>query len=230
MDLRVKDVAGLLGVSEKTIYRMIKNETIPCFRVGGQWRFDKREIISWMEDTREFSYHTATGNSSVQDEESISVSGFLRRGGIYYNVAGNTKETAILSCLERIKTGIPQMDIKRLFDAIMDRENLCPTAVGHSIALPHPRPFGEFTAPLSSIALCYLEKSIAFGSLDHEDVDTLFFIFPRSERRFLRIQAKLSRLLKDEGVMDTVKKAVPADRLYEVFSRKEEEIFREAVK
>ena len=38
MNLSVKDVAELLNVSEKTIYRMIKDETIPCFRVGGQWR------------------------------------------------------------------------------------------------------------------------------------------------------------------------------------------------
>lgn len=29
MHLSVKDVAGLLKVSDKTIYRMIQNETIP---------------------------------------------------------------------------------------------------------------------------------------------------------------------------------------------------------
>ena len=55
MNLSVKDVAKLLNISEKTIYRMIKDEMIPCFRVGGQWRFDRREINSWIEDTRQFS-------------------------------------------------------------------------------------------------------------------------------------------------------------------------------
>lgn len=227
MDLRVKDIAGLLRVSEKTIYRMIKNETIPCYRFGGQWRFDKKEIVSWMEDTRESSYRTATKNPPV-DEESISISGFLRRGGIHFKIPGDTKEAAILACLEHIKAGIPQMDIRRLFAAIMERENLCPTAVGHGIALPHPKPFREFTAPLSSIALCYLERRIPFDSLDSEQVDTLFFIFPKNERRFLRIQAKLSRLLKDDEVTAAIRKVSPADTLYEVFSRKEEQIFSEA--
>ncbi|HEX8949615.1 MAG TPA: PTS sugar transporter subunit IIA [Dissulfurispiraceae bacterium] len=225
MNLSVKDIAGLLSVSEKTIYRMIKSETIPCFRVGGQWRFDRKEIASWIEDTRELSSRTAAKLPSRADEESIYISEFLRRGGIHSLVSGGTKEAAILSCLEHIKTGIPQMDIKRLFAAIMDRENLCATAIGHGIALPHPKPFREFTAPLSSIALCYLERPIPFGALDNENVDTLFFIFPRSERRFLRIQAKLLRLLKDEEIMHAVKSVSPADTLFDIFSRKEEAIF-----
>ena len=228
MNLSVRDVARHLNVSEKTIYRMIKDEMIPCFRVGGQWRFDRREINSWIEDTRQFSHVTTTGKTSITDEETISVTEFLRRGGVYYSVIGDTKEAAILSCLELIKTAIPQIDTERFFDAIMDREKLCPTSVGHGIAFPHLRLFREFTAPDSSIALCFLEKSIYFGALDNEDVDTLFFIFPKSERRFLRIQAKLLRLLKDEEVLSTVKKVPPSDLLYEVFSRKEAEIFREA--
>src|SRR5271157_431595 len=130
MNLSVKDVAELLNVSEKTIYRMIQNETIPCFRIGGQWRFDRREIASWIEDTRAFSYKNAIENAAG-DEESISISEFLRRGGIYYDISGATKEAVIHTCLERIKTRISQIDIKRLFASIMDREVLCPTAVGN---------------------------------------------------------------------------------------------------
>lgn len=225
MNLSVIDVAELLNVSAKTIYRMIKDETIPCFRVGGQWRFDRREIASWVEDTREFHYHTSK-KSAPSDEEFISVTELLRRGGIYYDVAGNTKEAAIMSCLDSIKTAIAEIDTKRLFDAIIERETLCSTAIGNGIAFPHPRPFREFTASLSSIALCRLKHPIPFEALDNEDVDTLFYIFPKSEKRFLRIQAKLSRLLKDDQVILAVKRNVPVEQLYEIFLSKESEIFR----
>lgn len=225
MNLSVKDVAKLLNVSEKTIYRMIKDETIPCFRIGGQWRFDRRQISSWIEDTRQFSFGMAKGETGLTDEESISVTEFLRRGGVYYSVPGDTKETALFSCLDLIRTAIPQMDREKFFEAIMERERLCPTSVGHGIAFPHLRLFREFNTPFSSISLCFLQRPIPFGALDNEDVDTLFFIFPKSERRFLRIQAKLLRLLKDEEVLAAVKKASPSDLLFEVFSRKEAEIF-----
>jgi PTS system nitrogen regulatory IIA component len=225
MNLSVKNVAALLNVSEKTIYRMIKDEMIPCFRVGGQWRFDRREINSWVEDTRQFASGPEKGKSSAAEEETISVTEFLRKGGVYYAVGGDTKEAAILSCLDLIKTAIPQVDRERFFEAIMDRERLCPTSIGHGIAFPHLRLFKEFTAPFSSIALCFLKKPIAFGALDNEDVDTLFFIFPKSERRFLRIQAKLLRLLKDEEVLSAVRKVSREHLLFEVLSRKEAEIF-----
>lgn len=224
MNLSVKDVAKLINVSSKTIYRMIRNETIPCFRVGGQWRFDRREIISWMEDTREFSYDTAVRNPVNVEEESISIAEFLRRGGIYHNIKGQTKEQVISACLESIKKTIPQIKAQRLFHAIMDREQIYPTTVGNGIAFPHPRPFKEFTAPFSSIALCHLAEPVPFGAPDNERVDTLFFIFPKSERRFLKIQAKLLRLLKEEDILLALKQASPSE-LSLIISKRETGIF-----
>ena len=222
MDLSVKDIAKFLNVSEKTIYRMIRSETIPCFRVGGQWRFDRGEINSWIEDRRSFS--SVKAYDRRVDREAISLAEFLRRGGIYHHVAGETKEYAIRSSLALIGSGIPDMDTSGLFNSIMERETLCPTAVGHGIALPHPRSFGQFTV-VSYLALCFLERPVPFGALDNEDVDTLFFIFPRTEGRFLRIQSKLLRLLKDDDVLAVIADASPPGKVYDIFARKESEIF-----
>ncbi|MBF0539619.1 MAG: helix-turn-helix domain-containing protein, partial [Nitrospirae bacterium] len=131
MNLTVKDVATLLNVSDKTIYRMIQNDTIPCFRVSGQWRFDKNEISSWLEDNRSFSKKVKMDEPSIEDEEIISVSEFIKRGGIYYDIPAGSKEAVILTCLERIKTRIHGIDPRQALTLIMERENLCSTAVGH---------------------------------------------------------------------------------------------------
>jgi len=227
MKFSVKDIAEIMNVSEKTIYRMIKHETIPCFRVGGQWRFDMQEIVSWLEDTRAFSYNAVVRSPTKEDEEHISISDFLQRGGIYYDISGATKEAVLLHSLERIQTRIPQMDTKNFFASIMEREKLCPTSVGRGIAVPHPR-FIKAFMDISYISLCFLSKPIPFGALDKENVDTLIFIFPRSERRFLRIESKLLRLLRDEEVMSTVKKAASENEIYGVLSSKESEIFKDA--
>ncbi|NTU43723.1 MAG: PTS transporter subunit EIIA [Nitrospirales bacterium] len=223
MNLSVKDVATLLNLSEKTIYRMIQNETIPCFRVGGQWRFDRREIQLWMEDTRQFSVNTAVNEPSQEDEELIAVAEFLRRGGIHNISPGQTKESAIRLCIERITSRLTHLDPKRLFSSIMEREALCPTAVGHGIALPHPRRLSKLT-DLSSISLCRLSEPIPFDALDNEAVDTLFFIFPKSERRFLRIEAKLLRLMRDNEVLAAIKEESEGN-LFGLLMRKEMEIF-----
>jgi PTS system nitrogen regulatory IIA component len=222
MNLSVKDIAELLNVSEKTIYRMIQSESIPCFRVGGQWRFDQREIASWVEDTR--AYKTPLESMAKVDEEFLSIAEFIQRGGVHLNVSGTTQAEAVKQCLERIRETLPEIDTAGLFDAIVERESLCTTAVGHGVALPHPRIYGKFTAA-SHIALCRLHKPVSFGAIDNEDVDTLFFIFPKNERRFLRTQAKLLRLLRDDDVLSCLKQSDSAADILALIARKESEIF-----
>lgn len=46
--LTVKDVAGLLKVSECTIYRLLTDRQIPAFRIGGDWRFHREQLQEWI--------------------------------------------------------------------------------------------------------------------------------------------------------------------------------------
>jgi len=46
--LTTKEVAKLLKLSIPTIKVMLKDKTIPGYKVSGQWRFDKKEVIRWV--------------------------------------------------------------------------------------------------------------------------------------------------------------------------------------
>ena len=52
MNLSVRDTANLLSVSEKTIYRWIKLQAIPAYRVQDQYRFNRAEILEWATSRR----------------------------------------------------------------------------------------------------------------------------------------------------------------------------------
>ncbi|MCD6305158.1 MAG: helix-turn-helix domain-containing protein [Deltaproteobacteria bacterium] len=47
--LKVKDVAALLKVGEKTVYSMAQSGELPGFKVRGQWRFSRKDIDDWIE-------------------------------------------------------------------------------------------------------------------------------------------------------------------------------------
>lgn len=47
--LTVKEVAALLRVDEKTVYRLVKKRELPGFKVAGAWRFKRDDIESWIE-------------------------------------------------------------------------------------------------------------------------------------------------------------------------------------
>lgn len=50
--LTVKDVAALLRVDEKTVYRLAKKKELPGFKVAGAWRFKRDDIESWIEEQK----------------------------------------------------------------------------------------------------------------------------------------------------------------------------------
>lgn len=47
--LRIKEVAALLKVGEKTVYSMAREGELPAFKVREQWRFSRKDIDTWIE-------------------------------------------------------------------------------------------------------------------------------------------------------------------------------------
>jgi excisionase family DNA binding protein len=42
------EVAAYLKVGKRTVYRLAAAKKIPAFKVGGTWRFQRREIDQWI--------------------------------------------------------------------------------------------------------------------------------------------------------------------------------------
>lgn len=47
--LKIKEVATLLRVGEKTVYSMAQSGELPAFKVRGQWRFSRKDIEAWID-------------------------------------------------------------------------------------------------------------------------------------------------------------------------------------
>jgi excisionase family DNA binding protein len=47
--LTIREVAYLLKINEKTVYKLAADSKIPGFKVGGSWRFDRGTIAKWIE-------------------------------------------------------------------------------------------------------------------------------------------------------------------------------------
>lgn len=50
--LKLKEVAALLKIGEKTVYSMAQNRELPAFKVRGQWRFSRNDIDAWIEQQK----------------------------------------------------------------------------------------------------------------------------------------------------------------------------------
>jgi excisionase family DNA binding protein len=50
--MSLPEVAGYLGMAERTIYMWAQNGKVPAFKLGASWRFRKSEIDAWLETQR----------------------------------------------------------------------------------------------------------------------------------------------------------------------------------
>lgn len=84
-------------------------------------------------------------------------------------------------------------------EALIARESLGPTGVGHGVALPHARLDG-ITDVMGAFVL--LDKPIDFDSVDRQPVDIAFALFAPEEAgvEHLKALALVSRTLRDTAI------------------------------
>ena len=84
-------------------------------------------------------------------------------------------------------------------EALMERESLGPTGVGHGVALPHARMPG-LDGVVGTFVM--LEKPIDFGSVDRQPVDIAFSLFAPEEAgvEHLKALALVSRTLRNASL------------------------------
>jgi len=91
------------------------------------------------------------------------------------------------------------LDPSTVVEALMDREALGPTGVGHGVALPHARLDG--LVQVQGLFL-RLEKPVDFNAVDRQPVDLIFALLAPAEAGVdhLKALALVSRTMRDAGV------------------------------
>ena len=218
MQLTVKDVANLLKVNEKTIYRWLKKGNLPAYRVGDHYRFNRAELLEWVT-----SRQIGVSVDLFQEPENSQISTYslldaLTLGGIYYRTEGKDKESAIRSVVGLMK--LPQeVDRDFLLQVLLAREAMASTAIGDGIAIPHVRnPIVlHITEPI--VSLCFLEKPIDFNSLDGKPVTCLFTLVSPTAKTHLYLLSRLAYALRDNSFRNVIEKQGSREEIFSGIDR-----------
>jgi PTS system nitrogen regulatory IIA component len=199
MNLSVRDTAALLKVSTKTVYRWIKQQSIPAYRVQDQYRFNRAEILEWATSRRLNVATEILAEPEAEGQPVPSLLTALEAGGVFYRVSGSDRESALREVVELLRLP-PEVDRDFLLRVLLAREAIVPTAIGDGIAVPHVRNPVVLHIGHPLLALCFLENAIEYNALDGKPVNTLFTIISSTTRAHLHLMAKLSFVLRDECV------------------------------
>ena len=209
MQLRVRDVARILKVSEKTVYQWVKTGGLAAQHINGQLRFNRTELLEWA-TSRNLS--VAPELFSEADPDTVPMPGLaeaLETGGTFQDVDGVDKESVLRAVVERMQLPA-EVDRDFLFSVLLAREALGSTAVGDGIAIPHVRNPIVLHVSKPTITLCFLKSPIDFGALDQKPVHALFSMVSPSIRVHLHLLARLGFLLKDARFKKLLHRKAPA--------------------
>ena len=224
MDLKIKDVAELLNVSETTIRRWLTEGKIPAYRLHHQYRFSRIEIENWMMSCRlekgkgnflpseeQEIFPKLKDKKQKKDPEELQKRGMqqfglyraIHRGGVLTELAAQKKEALIKETMETVADTLA-LDPAVMSELLLDREKLMPTALNNGIAVPHTRDF-LLKGPTDVIVVVFPKKPIDWGALDEHPVHTLFFLFACDDKRHLHLLAKLAHLSSNDEALELLR-------------------------
>ena len=217
MQLTVRDVSGLLNVSEKTVYRWISERNLPGYRLSGQYRFNRAELLEW-----------ATGNKVnvsprifQEDKETAplpELADALQSGGVFYRLSGSDKESVLRSVVEHLR--LPE-EVDRVFllEMLLAREALESTGIGEGIAIPHARTPIVLHVPKPLVTLCFLERPVDFGALDSQPVHALFTLISPTVKSHLHLLSRIAFALRDEELKSLIRQQGNRDAILAAIQR-----------
>lgn len=227
MQLTVRDVAELLDISEKTVYRWVEEGKLPGYRLSGQYRFHRAELLEW-----------ATANKiqvtpKIFEESEASAAPLpelhecLQAGGVIYRLSGCDKASVLHSVVEALR--LPDgVDRAFLLKVLMAREALEPTALGDGIAIPHVRNPIVLHVQRPLVTLCFLEKPVEFGALDGQPVHTLFTLISPTVKAHLHLLSRLTFALRDADFKALILRQASRDEILAAAKRINESLPKRA--
>jgi PTS system nitrogen regulatory IIA component len=147
------------------------------------------------------------------ENQNSNLSTLLRQGGIFYNAPGKLPREILTWLVDAIPVPAGTIDRELLLKAVLEREELMPTAMGNGIALPHPRNPVTEKETAQFAALAFPENPIDWGALDGKPVTTVILAVSASARMHLATLQRITFFCRDGEFSALLARRAPAEEI-----------------
>ncbi|MBU0675615.1 MAG: helix-turn-helix domain-containing protein [Proteobacteria bacterium] len=218
--ISLKDVAANLGVSEKTIYRMVSNNQIPfAIKIGGQWRFKADEIGGWINSRKSGG---APPLATINDR--ITLTEAINNGAILYRLHGNNRDEVIDELLAALPYS-PTIDPVATKVSILSRESIASSSLDGIAFMATAQALPVFLERTMMI-LAFLEKPVNFKAMDGRKTEALFLVLPANPPEQEILERRLQRLTMDPEFRASLRKQMTRKNLIDFIETSEKATFR----
>lgn len=214
-DFDISSLAAYLHLTPEQVRKMAERERLPGRRIGGQWRFSQAEIHNWFEQRIGASDESELVQvekvleiqSRKQPVEEFTIPDLLKPENVFFPLLAKTKIKVITKICDLVAQSGTLWEPDKMAEAIHNREELHPTALENGVALLHPRRPMPNAMGEPFLGLGVTTNGIPFGGPRGCLTDIFFLIGSTDEALHLRVLARLSRLLQQEDMLESIREA-----------------------
>jgi PTS system nitrogen regulatory IIA component len=151
----------------------------------------------------------------------IEIADILAPDGVVLDLKACSSKRQVLKELAGHAAATVEIDPQRLLEALMERERLGPTGIGHGIAIPHAR-MAELKRLVGLFAR--LDEPVDFEALDDQPSDLIFLLLApdSADADSLKALARIARVLRDPTLQQRLRHEPDRNAVYRMLTQKPE--------
>jgi PTS system nitrogen regulatory IIA component len=200
-EVKLRDLIDRIDHESKEKFRSFDEEAFVCTVPFG-----------WIHDLK------LESTKAKAKSHEILISECLMMDRINLDLKADTKEEAIRELAESLKTHPAVSDYETFLTDVFNREKVGTTGIGHGIAIPHAR---TDAVDRFIIAFGRSRDGIPFGAPDGQPVKLIFLMgaVKKQVNNYLKILARLTRVLRKENFRELLIKAENPEEVLEAFCK-----------
>jgi PTS system nitrogen regulatory IIA component len=147
----------------------------------------------------------------------MKITEILKKEHIIENLVSTDKESTLDELSSFLKDKGMVSNKETLQSALMEREALGSTGIGENVAIPHAK-----ISAIDQIITVFGRsiKGIEFDSLDKKPVHFIYLVLApmNSSGQHLKVLARISRLLKNKSLRESIIRATEANQIYAIIA------------
>jgi nitrogen PTS system EIIA component len=234
MDLQ--ELAKMLGMDARQVERMAKQGQLPCRKIAGKYQVNRAELTEWLQqrigslghdDLASMDAGITAKRQTLQDQPIIIPA--LHRQAIDVHLDARTKNSVLRELVALANETSLVFDAESILEALINREELCPTALDGGVAIPHPRRPLPYAIAEPIVAFARTGQGIGFGAPDGKLTDLFFLICAHDDHQHLHMLARLCRMLHDSTFMADLRIASSPDQILNLMTQREQAVLADSL-
>ena len=218
--MTARQLSSYLNLNERTVLKLVAEGTIPGVKLGSQWRFRKAMIDTWLDDQmlgvapRPVELLNSRGQSTLK----LELASCFQTEHIQPNLAATTK----LEVIDELAGFATQLQLVRdrvwFVRALVERENVLPSALGNGIAFLHTLRRNPDRVVRPFMILGRSRKGVEFDALDNNRTHLFFVLGLKYDELHLPWLHKLYQLLASGNTVNEILSAHDSNEIFHCLS------------